>query len=312
MKLSCVIPVYNEAENIAPLTSEIIEVMKRMNRSYEILFINDGSTDGTQQELQTIQARYPSIITVVQLRANGGKAAAYSIGLGKAKGDIVITMDGDGQDDPAEIPALLHALATGSDVVVGWKQNRQDGFIKNSTSRLFNYVTSLVTSVRLHDVNCGLKAFTRQSIKHLSPYGDLHRYIPVILQAQGFRVTEIPVHHRRRLRGKSKYGPIRFINGFLDLFTVISITKFRTRPMHLFGYIGFIFFSLGFMGGAYLTAIKILFGIAIGDRPLLLLSVMFMIMGVQIGITGLMGEYIIMASHLRPESDMIATKIDHE
>lgn len=292
MKLSCIIPVFNEADNVEPLVREIVDVVSKLRISYEIIIVNDGSTDTTQTQLLALQQKYSALISVIEFRTNLGKSSAYMTGIAASSGEVVITLDGDGQDDPKEIPGLLALVSKGNDVVVGWKRNRKDSMIKNSTSVIFNTVTRLATGVRLHDYNCGLKAFTRAAASELSIYGELHRYIPVLLASRGFTVSEVRVHHRRRTSGKSKYGPIRFINGFLDLLTVISITKFRARPMHLFGYMGSVFFGIGFLAGLYLSFIKLFYGVPIGNRPLLLLSVMLMIMGVQVGITGLVGEYI--------------------
>lgn len=310
--LSFVIPVYNESGNVTPFGEEIISHASRLAVGYEIIFVNDGSRDATQSELQMFQKKYPKVVSVIEFRTNLGKAAAYMAGFAQSTGDRIITFDGDGQDDPAEIGKFLETLDSGYELVVGWKKDRRDSFIKNTTSKLFNAVTGCISPVKLHDYNCGLKAYTKEAAKDLSLYGELHRYIPVLLARRGYKVTEIPVHHRKRLSGKSKYGPIRFINGFLDLFTVVSLTQFRSRPMHLFGYIGSMFFGAGFFAGAYLTFVKFVFGQAIGDRPLLLFSVMLMIMGVQIGITGLVGEYLVVSSHGKDTSPDIKTNIKHD
>jgi glycosyltransferase involved in cell wall biosynthesis len=295
MKCTCIVPVYNEASNVEPLTMEIISVCDSLRVSYEILFVNDGSTDNTQSVLHDIQKKYPNIISIIEFRTNYGKSAVYDAGFQLAKGDVIVTLDGDGQDDPNEIPALLSKLKEGYDVVSGWKQNRKDGFIKNSTSVIFNNITGIFSKVKLHDFNCGLKAYTREAALTLRVYGELYRFIPVILSSHGFRVAEIPIAHRKRFSGKSKYGSLRFINGFLDLITVISLTQFRNRPFHFFGYIGTIFFSIGFIGAIYLTCIKFIYHVAIGNRPLLLFAVMLMIMGFQVGISGLIGEYVIIS-----------------
>lgn len=312
MNISCVVPVYDEEDNVTALAGEMIAVLGKVRVSYEILFVNDGSRDATQAQLVALHKKYPTVISVIEFRTNMGKSAAYMAGLAKAVGHVVITLDGDGQDDPKEIPALLAAINAGSDVVVGWKQHRKDRLIKNSTSIVFNTATRLATGVQLHDYNCGLKAFTCQAAAQLSVYGELHRYIPVLLANRGFVVTEIPIHHRARTSGRSKYGPIRFINGFLDLLTVISITKFRARPMHLFGYMGSVFFGIGFLAGLYLSFIKLFYGVPIGNRPLLLLSVMLMIMGVQVAITGLVGEYITETQHTSTKPIDIKSTILHD
>ncbi len=311
IQLSFVIPVYNEAGNVLPFGEEIVAQAATLGLSYEILFINDGSRDDTQSELRVFQKKHSKVVSVIEFRTNLGKAAAYMAGFANATGDRIITLDGDGQDDPREISHFLAKLDRGYDLVVGWKQARRDSFIKNTTSKLFNAVTGFISPVKLHDYNCGLKAYTKEAAKDLSLYGELHRYIPVLLSRRGYAVTEIPVNHRKRISGNSKYGPIRFINGFLDLFTVVSQTQFRARPMHLFGYIGSLFFGAGFVAGLYLTFVKFAFGQSIGSRPLLLFSVMLMIMGVQIGITGLMGEYLVVASHSKDTSPDIKTLIAH-
>lgn len=311
-QLSIVIPVYNESGNIAPFGEEVISHASHLGIGYEIIFVNDGSRDSTQNELIALQKKHPKIISVVEFRTNLGKAAAYMSGFAQSAGERIITLDGDGQDDPAEIPRLLATLDNGFELVVGWKKDRRDSFIKNITSKFFNAVTGCISPVKLHDYNCGLKAYTKEAANDLSLYGELHRYIPVLLSRRGYAVTEMPVHHRKRISGKSKYGPIRFINGFLDLFTVVSLTQFRSRPMHLFGYIGSLFFGAGFLAGAYLTFIKFIFGQSIGDRPLLLFSVMLMIMGVQIGISGLLGEYLVVSSHNKDMSPDIKAHIMHD
>ena len=310
--VSIIIPVYNEKENISPLCKEIVGVMAKLRTAYEILFVNDGSTDGTQRELLALYKKYPNAVSVIEFRRNFGKAAAYDAGFRVAKGDMFITLDGDGQDDPRYIGKLLAKLREGYDMVSGWKQNRKDSAVKNISSLLFNRVARTLSSAKLHDYNCGLKAYRSETTKTLPLYGELHRYIPVLLSAQGYKVTEIPVEHRRRMSGKSKYGPVRFINGFLDFLTVVSITRFRARPMHLFGYIGSGFFGIGFLFGLYLTFVKFVMEQPIGNRPLLLFSVMLMIMGVQVGITGLVGEYIVHSTSSERDSYDIKTTVTHE
>jgi glycosyltransferase involved in cell wall biosynthesis len=310
--LSCIIPVLNEKENVAQLTGEIIAVCHQLNTQFEIIFVDDGSTDGTYDELVRLHKKFPKIIKIIRFRTNFGKSAAYDAAFTASEGEITATLDGDGQDDPKELKRMIVKLNEGYDMVTGWRQIRKDNFIKSSTSLLFNGITRFFSHVKLHDFNCGLKVYSRKAIKSLHLYGELHRYIPVLLSSNGYKVTEVQVSHRKRLYGKTKYGPIRFINGFLDLFTVISITRFRSRPMHFFGYIGSIIFGIGFLFGLYLVSLKIFFGQAIGERPLLSLSVLLMIMGVQVGITGLVGEYITMTvTPNRPSYD-IDTIVEHE
>lgn len=295
--ISFVIPVFNEADNLVPLYKELVQMMKKMKKNYEIIFVNDGSRDTTQQVIESLYKKDTSHVKGIQFRNNFGKAAALRAGFDMATYEIIITMDGDLQDDPKEIPNFLEKMNEGYDLVSGWKQHRLDSFIKNSTSKIFNVVTNTISRVNLHDYNSGFKAYRSDLAKELNLYGELHRYIPVIAASDGYRVTEIPIHHRKRHSGVSKYGPIRFIHGFLDLLTVLFITRFRVRPLHLFGYLGLTFLGLGFLIGLYLTGVKIFQHQSIGDRPLLLLSVMFMIMGVQIAVTGLVGEQLTSAIH---------------
>lgn len=290
--LSIIIPVYNEETSIKPLADELLLVLARIGRKFELIFINDGSTDNSQKNIEELCKRHPQSIKKIQFRKNSGKAAALQAGFNLAKGDIIITLDGDLQDNPQELPRFIKKIEEGFDLVSGWKQNRKDPVTKNLASKLFNFVTGKVTKIKLHDFNSGFKAYRAEAVKTLNLYGELHRYIPVLVAAQGFKITEIPIEHRKRQFGKSKYGSIRFINGFFDLLTVLFITKFNKQPLHMFGYIGLVFFTAGFAGGIYLSILKFLFKAAIGNRPLLLLSVMLMIMGVQIIITGLIGEQI--------------------
>ncbi|HZE86816.1 MAG TPA: glycosyltransferase family 2 protein [Methylomirabilota bacterium] len=306
-KLSFVIPVFNEAENIIPLYEEIIIVMKKITDNFEIIFVNDGSLDITQQKILALHKKNPKKVKGIQMRHQSGKAAALHAGFQLAKGEIIFTLDGDLQDDPHEIPNFLAKLNEGYDMVSGWKKNRLDSFIKNKTSKIFNTATNMISRVKLHDHNCGFKAYRAEVAKDLNLYGELHRYIPVLVSAKGYQVAELIVNHRKRHTGKSKYGPLRFIHGFLDLVTVLYITRFKSRPLHLFGYLGLACFSLGFLLSIDLTFTKIFFHQAIGERPLLLLSVMLMIMGVQIGITGLISEHISMASHSNEPGYIIKT-----
>jgi len=290
--ISIIVPAYNEAQSLQPLTKEIMTVMKHINDEYEIILVNDGSTDRSQVVIDQLGQQFPRYVRGLTFRRNFGKAAALAAGFDSAKGEIIITLDGDLQDDPREIPRFIEKIKSGYDLVSGWKQHRQDPLIKNISSRLFNFVTGKIFEAKLHDFNCGFKAYRAETVKELALYGELHRFIPVLLAARGYKIGEIPVNHRRRQFGKSKYGSIRFINGFFDLLTVLFITKFHLRPLHMIGPIGMIFFLSGFIEAAYLTYDKIVLGQPIGNRPLLLLAVMSMIMGVQIGITGLVGEQI--------------------
>ncbi len=295
--ISIVIPVFNEEKNIAPLFAEILSVMKKVKIPYEVLFVNDGSSDGTQQEIIQLKRRYANI-KWIEFRVQSGKAAALHEGFHHVKGDIIFTLDGDLQDDPHEIPRFLKKLESGFDMVSGWKEKRRDSFIKNNTSKVFNAATNIISRVKLHDFNCGFKVYRKEVLERMNLYGELHRYIPVLAAANGFTVGELSVHHRKRYSGKSKYGPIRFIHGALDLATVLFITRFRKRPLHLFGYVGMAFFGLGVLIALYLTFMKLIYNQPIGGRPLLLFAVLMIIVGVQIWITGLISEHI--TTTLRP------------
>ena len=293
-KISIIIPAYNEAESLETLCREIVSAFSKLPHKYEIIFINDGSSDNSQKVFEEIIDKCNSKNTrVFELKKNYGKATALDLGFSVATGDVIITMDADLQDDPQEIPRFIEKIEEGYDIVSGWKNNRKDSFIKNKTSKIYNFFTSLLSGLWLHDHNCGFKAYKSEAVKDLDLYGQLHRYIPVLAIANGYtRVTEIKVNHRKRSFGKTKYGLGRFVHGFLDLMTVFFITKYKTRPLHFFGSIGMIFFTAGFFIGSYLTYLRIFEDARIGDRPLLFLAVFLMVIGVQIGAAGLISEQI--------------------
>jgi len=226
---------------------------------------------------------------VIRLRRNFGKAAALATGFDNARGETVVTIDGDLQDDPAEIPRLLAKLAEGYDLVSGWKTRRRDPLRRRIPSRIFNWVTGRVSGLRLHDMNCGLKAYRAEVVQGMRLYGELHRFIPVLAHYRGFRATELPVNHRPREHGRSRYGVERYVRGFLDLLTVSFIGRYRHRPLHLFGGLGLVLGAIGFVVLAYLTVLKAL-GHAIGDRPLLTLGVLLVVVGLQFFSLGLISE----------------------
>ena len=306
--ISIVIPVYNEALSLSQLYQELIKVLKKLRVKFEIIFVNDGSTDETQTVIENIYKKNPKQVIVIEFGNNFGKADALQAGFIEAKGEVIITLDGDLQDDPEEIPKFIDQINQGFDLVVGWKKKRYDSFFKNNSSRIFNLVTRLISKVKLHDFNCGYKAYRSKVAKSLNIYGELHRFIPVLAAAKGYKIAEVPVRHKKRQHGKSKYGAIRFLHGFFDLITVMFITRFRLRPLHLFGYLGVSFFSFGFIGGLYLTWLKLFRQEMIGQRPLLLLSVMLMIMGVQIGVMGLVGEQIATTINRKNQSGYLISK----
>jgi glycosyltransferase involved in cell wall biosynthesis len=288
--ISVVVPMHNEERSVALLYDELSSVFEPLDVPWEAIFVDDGSTDGTFAALTRLHSAAGNV-RVVRLRRNFGKAAALVAGFDQARGDIVVTMDGDLQDDPAEIPRLLAKLDEGFDLVSGWKTHRRDRLSRRILSRIFNRATGMLSGVRLHDMNCGLKAYRAEVVRGLRLYGELHRFIPVLAHYRGFRIAELPVNHRPREHGRSRYGIERYLRGFLDLLTVSFIGRYRHRPLHLFGGLGLI---LGFIGTAiltYLTVVKIL-GHAIGHRPLLMLGVLLVVIGLQFFSLGLISEMI--------------------
>lgn len=300
MDLSIVIPVYNERESLPHLQARILDEMGELDYAWELIYVDDGSTDGSTELLIELQSDYENIIAVV-LRGNRGKSQALDAGFALTRGTTIITMDADLQDEPAEIPNLLAKLDQGFDVVVGWKQVRHDPLSKRFFSQIANGVTRFVSGLQLNDMNSGLKAMRATCVHQLNIYGDLHRYIPIIAHYEGFRVTEIPVIHHPRQYGQSKYGPGRLLRGGFDLLTVVFLHKFRYRPLHLFGGIGGLLFGLGILINLYLT-VEWFQGVRpIGDRPLLTLGVLLMVIGGQLISTGLIAELLV--AHMRQRED---------
>jgi dolichol-phosphate mannosyltransferase len=291
--ISVVIPVYNEERSVALLFDEIGSALQPLGRPWEAVFVDDGSDDGTFAALTRLHAGAHHV-RIVRLRRNFGKAAALQAGFEEARGDVVVTIDGDLQDDPAEIPRLLAKLDEGFDLVSGWKARRRDPLRRRIPSRIFNWVTGRISGLRLHDLNCGLKAYRSEVVSGLRIYGELHRYVPVLAHYRGFRVAELPVNHRPREHGRSRYGMERYVRGFLDLLTVTFMGRYRHRPLHLFGGLGL---GLGALGSAvllYLVGLKVA-GEAIGHRPLLTLGVLLVVVGVQLVSLGLLSE--LLTSH---------------
>jgi glycosyltransferase involved in cell wall biosynthesis len=288
--LSVVVPVYNEERSVELLFDEIRASLEPLGHEWEVVFVDDGSTDGSFSALTRLHARAANV-RVVRLRRNFGKSAALAAGFRQAEGDVIVTLDADGQDDPAEIPRLLAKLDEGFDLVSGWKTRRRDPWRRRVVSRIFNVVTGWISGVRLHDMNCGLKAYRAEVVRGLALYGELHRFLPVLAHERGFRVTELPVNHRPREHGRSRYGVERYLRGFFDLITVTFMGRYRHRPLHLFGGLGLLFGAVGFLLCAYLTVLW-LTGHAIGHRPLLTLAVLLVVVGMQFLSLGLIGEMI--------------------
>lgn len=289
--ISVVIPLYNEEESLDELSYALYRVLNDMKSNYEVLFIDDGSTDNSYQKTKEINTKN-SRFHCIKLRKNYGKSSALSVGFKNAKGDIIITMDADLQDDPEEIPELVSKINSGYDLVSGWKKVRYDPFIKKHTSKFFNFFASMISGIKLHDFNCGLKAYKKDVIKSIKVYGELHRYIPALAHLSGYKVTEKVVKHKPRKYGVTKFGASRFFKGFFDLLTVLFTTRFIKRPLHLFGTLGLISFFIGTGITLYLSVMKIFYNEYLTNRPLFLVGVMFIILGVQSFSLGLIGEMI--------------------
>ena len=288
--ISVVVPLLNEELSLEVLYREISDALEAQGQPFEVIFVDDGSTDGSLAVLSRLHAETTNVV-VVHLRRNFGKAAALQAGFLEARGDIVVTIDADLQDDPAEIPQMLAKLDEGFDLVSGWKTRRNDPLARRLFSRLFNWSTAVVSGVRLHDVNCGLKAYRAEVLQGMRLYGELHRFIPVLASYRGFRVAEIPVNHRARQHGRSRYGPERYLRGFFDLLSVTFMGRYRQRPLHLFGGLGLLMGAIGFIILLYLTVIWF-WGAGIGNRPLLTLGVLLEVVGIQLVSLGLLSEMI--------------------
>lgn len=290
-KLSLIIPLYNEEESLHPLTNEIRKSLKNINISYEVIFIDDGSDDKSLKIIKEI-CRTDKRFKFISFRKNYGKSAALQTGFRNVSGDVVITMDADLQDDPNEIHNLIKKLEEGNDLVSGWKKIRHDPFIKKTSSRFFNFVTRIISGIKIHDFNCGLKAYRKEVTDNIKVYGELHRYVPVLAEWQGFRISEITVKHHPRRYGKTKFGTSRFFKGFIDLITVIFATRYIKRPMHLFGFFGAVSFFIGLVVNGYLSILWII-GEPLSNRPMLFLGMLLIIVGVQFFSVGLLGEMLV-------------------
>lgn len=288
--LSIIIPVFNERPNVGLLHAELLSVLQSIKDPFEIIFIDDGSTDGTLHELKKLTP-----VRVISFSRNFGKSQALQAGFREAKGDYVFTMDGDMQDDPHEIPTFLMKMQEGDfDLVCGWKKNRLDSFAKRKVSKVANALTRFFTGTTVHDMNCGFKLYRKDLARTIDLYGDMHRYIPAIVASLGFRISEVPVNHRKREHGVSKYGNFRRLSkSFFDFVTLLLMRRFVDRPMHFFGSLGVLLSSVGGIVLMYLSYLKVVYGEAIGNRPLLLLGILLVVIGIQLFSSGFLGELLI-------------------
>jgi len=294
--LSIVIPIFNEEDNIPILAAEIRQALEPHGVQYEVIAVDDGSTDGSWSQLEMVRAA-DSRWVLVALRRNFGQTAALSAGFDHARGEVIVPLDGDLQNDPADIPRLL-ALAKDYDIVSGWRKNRQDPFVsRRLPSMLANWLISTVTGIRLHDYGCTLKAYRREVVEHLRLYGEMHRFIPAIASWMGITFVEVETHHRPRRFGRSKYGITRTLRVILDLITVKFLLSFATKPIQVFGMLGMGAAAAGGLIGLYLTALKLFWGAQIGGRPLLFLAALLIVVGVQFVVMGLLGELLVRVYH---------------
>lgn len=297
LDLSVIVPIYNEAESIPHLLDAISNSVEKIGITYEIICVDDGSIDGSTQVLKEATQTRSSLKAII-LRRNYGQTPAMAAGFTEARGKVIITLDGDLQNDPADIPLLLAKLDEGYDLVSGWRKNRQDDALTRLLpSKIANWLIGKITGVKLHDYGCSLKAYRGELISDMNLYGELHRFLPVLAYIEGAKITEIPVNHHARRFGKSKYGLGRTFRVIMDLLTIFFMKKFLTRPMHVFGFFGLLVTLLGFLMGIYLTFLKFGLGQSIGDRPLLILCTLLILTGVQLFSFGLLGELLMRTYH---------------
>lgn len=290
-KISIVVPLFNEEQSLRPLYGEIRKVFENTRRTYEIVFVDDGSTDKSLMRIKEI-ARMDKRVKYLSFQKNYGKSAALQMGFKMATGSVIITMDADLQDDPKEIPNLIKKLEEGWDLVSGWKKKRYDPLVKRFSSKFFNFATRIFSGIKIHDFNCGLKAYRKAAAQSITVYGELHRYMPVLAHWNGFSVTEIEVKHHPRMYGKTKFGISRFFKGFVDLLTVVFLTRYIKRPMHLFGFLGAFTMLAGLAVNGYLTW-EWINGQPLSNRPMLFLGMLLIIVGTQFFSTGLLGELMV-------------------
>jgi len=305
--LSVVIPLYNEEKSLEELHKRIALSLQSLTENYELIFVDDGSTDNSFSVLRDLHKR-DNHVKAIRFRKNFGKSAALSAGFREAHGETIITIDADLQDLPEEIPTLIKKMDEGYDLISGWKFKRKDPFLRKLASRIFNMITSFYTRVKIHDFNCGLKCYRREVINEIELYGELHRYIPAIANWKGFKVGEVKVNHKPRAHGKSKFGSERYLRGLFDLLTIIMLTKYPQKPLHFFGLIGTFLSLAGLAINIYMALLR-LSGKWISNRPLLLLGILLLILGIQFIFFGLMGELIVFSSQ-RDTYYVIKEKLD--
>lgn len=301
--ISIVVPLYNEEESLPELTVAIDEAISAQY-TYEIIFVDDGSTDTSFQVVRNL-AEKNDHVRGISFGHNYGKSIALQAGFEKVRGRFVVTMDADLQDDPNEVPDMIQMLKDGLDMVSGWKKERFDPISKTVPSKFFNYVTRKAAGIQLHDFNCGLKAYKREVVDNIYLYGELHRYIPMLAKKEGFtRIGEKVVKHHPRKYGKTKFGLSRFINGFLDLITILFVQRYFQKPMHFFGTLGILLLLIGTGINAYMAVLRLFFNVGIGNRPLLFLGILLMVLGIQLLSTGLIGE-LININHVKKQKPKI-------
>jgi glycosyltransferase involved in cell wall biosynthesis len=308
ISVSIIIPLFNEVENLELLFTRLQTALDMLDRPGEVIMVDDGATDNSFALLMQFPLR-DGRFRIIRLRRNFGQTAAFSAGFDAAQGDVIVTMDGDLQNDPADIPQLLAKIDEGYDIVSGWRVQRQDKFLsRRLPSRLANSLISKVTGVVLHDYGCSLKAYRREVLEQTKLYGEMHRFIPALASKMGVQIAEVPVNHRARQHGKSKYGLGRTIRVILDLLTVKFLLDFATRPMQIFGLMGLTSFGIGTILGAYLSVLKLFFQQGLDDRPLLLLAVLLIVIGVQLVIMGLLGELVVRTYHETQKKPIYAVR----
>jgi glycosyltransferase involved in cell wall biosynthesis len=307
--ISIVIPIYNERRSLGELYHRLTATLAEMARRYEIIFVDDGSTDGTIDELKELCSVNPSV-KYIRFRRNFGKSAALAAGFRKTRYDIIVTMDGDLQDMPEQLTTLIRKLEEGYDLVSGWRYRRQDKLAKRMGSKLYNWTTSSLTGVRLHDINCGFKCYRKEVLDEVKVYGERHRFIPVLASYRGFRLGEVAIEHASRKYGGSRYGVERILGGMFSLLTVILMTRYTNKPLHFFGLMGICLAGVGAAIDLYLICLRVFFKEWLSNRPLLIIGTLLVIVGVQFVLFGLLAEMI--AFSYRRESDYSITEMSPE